>query len=272
VEGSGNADAYTLVGNSVANSLFGGDGNDSLDGGAGDDTLSGDAGNDTMAGGAGNDSLIGGAGDDAMEGGTGNDYYIIDSEADVAIENASSGSDSVRVSIGGYTLTDNIEWLILDGTNSGEGNSIANTLVGNTDDDYLIGNAGNDSIIGNDGEDQIQGSNADALGQGEIDTLTGGAGNDVFILGSSSAAFYNDDNASTEGTTDFALITDFAAGDSLHLYGEAANYRFAASVTVGSTTGAGIYLELGATDELIALIQGGAATQLNTIDNAIYTS
>jgi len=254
VEGTGNATANTIVGNASANSLFGGAGNDSLDGGAGNDTLSGDGGNDSMAGGAGND------------------YYIVDTSLDVVVENSASGTDSVLVNITGHVLADNVEWMIMGTGLSGTGNAIANTLVGDADAELLVGNGGNDSISGGGGNDKIQGANATTFGKSEIDTLTGGDGNDQFVLGSASGAFYNDGSASTAGITDYALITDFNPGtDVLVLKGAVANYR-TGDHSVTGVSGTGLFLENGATDELIAIIQtsGAALTNANTVNAASF--
>ncbi|MCX6972881.1 MAG: calcium-binding protein, partial [Verrucomicrobia bacterium] len=262
--------ANTLIGNSVANSLFGGDGADSLSGGAGNDTLSGDAGNDTLLGGDGADSIDGGAGNDSMAGGAGNDYYFVDTSLDVVVESSASGTDSVLVNITGHVLADNVEWMIMGTGLSGTGNAIANTLVGDVDAELLVGNGGNDSILGGGGNDKIQGANATAFGRSEIDTLTGGAGNDQFVLGAATGAFYNDGVATNAGVADYALITDFASGDSLVLKGSAASYYIAAQTVLGS--GVGLYLETGATDELIAIIQnsGMTSTTANTVNTASF--
>jgi Ca2+-binding RTX toxin-like protein len=272
VEGSGNGDANTLVGNATANSLDGDAGNDSISGGVGNDTLFGGLGNDTLSGGAGNDSLVGGAGNDSMAGGAGDDYYIVDTSLDVVVENSASGTDSVLVNITGHVLADNVEWMIMGTGLSGTGNAIANTLVGDADAELLVGNGGNDSISGGGGNDKIQGANATTFGKSEIDTLTGGDGNDQFVLGSASGAFYNDGSASTAGITDYALITDFNPGtDVLVLKGAVANYSTGAHSVTG-VSGTGLFLENGATDELIAIIQtsGAALTNANTVNTASF--
>jgi hypothetical protein len=41
--------------------------------------------------------------------------------------------------------------------------------------------------------------------------LTGGKGQDVFVLGDSRGVFYDDYNNASSGTNDYALITDFNA-------------------------------------------------------------
>jgi Ca2+-binding RTX toxin-like protein len=206
-----------------------------------------------------------------MVGGAGNDYYIVDSLSDVVVDSA--GTDTIKSNVMQYTLAANVEILELGTGNIAYGNASANTLLGSSGDNFLYGAAGSDSLSGGSGNDLMQGALSSSTGgRGEIDTLTGGVGADIFVLGYSSGALYNDGVAGSAGTSDFALITDFAAGtDSLKLYGSAAKYSLA-NVTVGSVTGAGLYYETGATDELIAIIQvsGAAATTSNTITTAIF--
>jgi Ca2+-binding RTX toxin-like protein len=205
-----------------------------------------------------------------MAGGAGNDYYIVDNSLDVVVESSGAGTDSVLANITGYVLADNVDWLVIGTALSGTGNAIANTIVGNTGNELLVGDGGNDSLAGNDGNDKLQGADIATLGSSQIDTLTGGSGNDEFVLGAATGAFYNDGSATNAGTANYALITDFAAGDSLVLQGSAANYYIAAQTVLGS--GVGLYLETGATDELIAIIQnsGMTSTTANTVDTASF--
>jgi len=224
--GIGNSLANTLVGNSAANTLNGGAGADSLSGGAGDD------------------------------------YYIIDSSADVVLESASSGTDSVQSSLDTYTLANHVEVLILTTGAVGTGNSLANTLVGNSLANTLWGATGSDSLSAGVGNDRLVGCAISAIGgRNEKDTLTGGTGTDTFVLGDSLGAFYNDGNATNTGEEDFAYITDFTIGsDILRLKGTAEQYTLGSHTVAGLTTYQGLYLELGATDELIAIIQTTAST------------
>ena len=62
-------------------------------------------------------------------------------------------------------------------------------------------------------------------GKGTVDKLTGGAGNDIFLLGDSQGIFYDDGNSVVQSTLDLAWITDFASGDKIGLYGSAVNYQ-----------------------------------------------
>jgi Ca2+-binding RTX toxin-like protein len=138
-------------------------GADTLSGGAGNDTLNGLAGNDVLNGGAGNDILNGGAGNDTMSGGTGNDTYMVDSASDVIIENLNEGIDTVQSSVT-YTLSANVENLTLTGTTAinGTGNALDNVLDGslNTAANVLTGGAGNDTYIVGTGDTVVEMTNA----------------------------------------------------------------------------------------------------------------
>jgi len=211
---------FAGTGNTLANVITGGAGNDTLDGGGGADTLVGGAGNDTyvvnnagvtiteaagggtdtvrtslttytlganlenltytgagkftgtgntdanlITGGAGNDTLSdgGGTGIDTLIGGAGNDIYNVSVAGDIITEAAGGGTDTVRTTLGSYTLGANLENLTFTGAGNftGTGNGQANTLTGG---------AGNDTLDG--------GLNA----AGGVDTLVGGAGDDTYIV------------------------------------------------------------------------------------------
>ncbi|MEQ8970575.1 MAG: pre-peptidase C-terminal domain-containing protein [Coleofasciculus sp. C1-SOL-03] len=85
---------------------------------------------------------------------------------------------------------------------------------------------------------------------GEVDTLTGTANVDTFILGDVTGALSADN-----GVDDYALIMDFdASQDMIQLAGNAADYQLMA--TSGSLPeGMGIYQDLGTSDELIGIVQ-----------------
>lgn len=82
-------------------------------------------------------------------------------------------------------------------------------LWGSTSNDKILGGYGNDILTGV----VKTGSTAVSLGKGQIDTLTGGAGKDVFVLGDSRGVFYNDNLNANSGSSDYALITDFSLID-----------------------------------------------------------
>ncbi|MEI7475761.1 MAG: calcium-binding protein, partial [bacterium] len=132
-----------------------------------DNILKGNIGNDTLDGGEGFDTLIGGLG---------NDTYVVDNATDIIIESANSGIDTVNAT-SFYTLSDNVENLVLIGVNAleGEGNSLANTITGNDNGNFLSGMGGNDVLIGGSGSDVLSG------GTGS-DSLSGGLGNDTYLF------------------------------------------------------------------------------------------
>jgi trimeric autotransporter adhesin len=111
-----------------------------------------------LDGNTGNNLMDGQGGADAMRGRTGNDTYIVDQAGDSVSEDSNSGYDIVQSSLATYTLTGNVEELILvGGALNGTGNNLANTLRGNELGNRLSGGLG-------------------------ADTYYGGAGNDVYIL------------------------------------------------------------------------------------------
>ena len=132
----------------------------------------------------------------------------------------------------------------------------------------LWGTTGSDTITGGGGNDQLtgvpaSGTTASEMGRSQIDTLTGGAGADLFLLADSRGTFYNDGVSSSQGTSDYAKITDFktAEGDRLQLRaGTQVLYR---NVTINSITNTEIFLgngdnKLNAADELIARLDNSA--------------
>jgi Ca2+-binding RTX toxin-like protein len=130
--------SFSGTGNSLANVITGGTGNDTLTDGANV---------------AGVDTLIGGAG---------NDIYNVANVGDVIIEGVGAGIDTVRTSLGSYTLDANVENLTYTGAGDfvGTGNALANVINGG---------AGADTLDG-------------GLNLAGVDTLVGGAGNDTYIV------------------------------------------------------------------------------------------
>ncbi|WP_150113254.1 beta strand repeat-containing protein [Methylobacter tundripaludum] len=163
---SDNIETLTLTGttniNGTGNTL-----DNILTGNSGDNVISGMEGSDTLYGNAGNDKLDGGAGTDTLIGGAGNDIYVVDDTADMVLENAAQGIDSIFASVD-YALSDNVENLTLTGVGniSATGNTLNNVLIGNTGDNALYGMAGNDALVGDAGND----------------LLDGGTGNDVYVV------------------------------------------------------------------------------------------
>jgi len=241
----------TLTGNSAANTLTGTGEEDTLSGLGGNDKLSGGAGNDTLLGGDGADQLNGGAGVDTMTGGAGNDTYTLDNAGDRTIEAVNGGTDTVRTTLGAYTLQANVENLTYTGTGafSGTGNTLANVINGGAGNDILVGGAGNDQLKGNGGNDILRG------GAG-ADRLTGGAGSDRF-----------DFNATSEGRDTIVDFIRGAGGDKLDIhdilvgYGAGSNLNNFMRLSGGTSTTVSVNADGAGTDFIaIATLQNVAMT------------
>jgi hypothetical protein len=123
-------------------------------------------------------------------------------------------------------------------------------------------------------------------GRGEIDSLTGGAGKDVFVLGSEYGSLYDDGIVKNAGLNDYALITDFTIGlDKLQLFG-AKNRYFLQDITSSNIhnisreiNGSGLYYDVNSNsildpkDELTAIIcsaNNAKLTTANTVSTAQF--
>ncbi len=251
-----------ITGSSKADTFSGTDGNDILFGGGGDDTIDS---------GSGDDVIDGGVGADTMRGGPGHDRYVVDSIADLVVENAGAGMDTVFALID-YRLGSNLENLTLGGRAlMGAGNELANIIVGN---------ARSNSLDGGDGDDIITGGFGIGLaGSREADVLHGGAGADVFVLGDADSRYYDDRSSLSPGTSGYAGIDDFtpSAGDRLQLHGSPAEY-FLGDSPVAGVPGIGLFHDTNADavfepgyDELIAILDSpDPLTHANTIDAALF--
>ncbi|MBK6850113.1 MAG: hypothetical protein IPG93_00530 [Burkholderiales bacterium] len=101
----------------------------------------------------------GGAGIDNLTGGDGDDTYIVDNSADIVTEAAGSGTGADTVqSSATYTLSANVETLILTGSAAidGTGNDLDNSITGNAGNNVLDGGLGLDTLIGGAGDDTYQ--------------------------------------------------------------------------------------------------------------------
>lgn len=179
-------DVIKMNGLKVPVYIDGGAGNDTLNGGAKNDTLIGDEGNDSLFGQNGNDKLIGGLGADKMRGGAGlsdiGDYSAKANPLEITLGNsADDGEDGEGDNVGtdievirGGSSNDFIT------TTSGR----AVSFFGNAGDDTLIGGGGADTFNGGIGNDSIRGlGGVDrfSVQDGEIDTVSGGGGNDILV-------------------------------------------------------------------------------------------
>ena len=200
--------------------LVGGAGNDTLNGGPGADTLDGGDGDDTLNGNAGNDTLIGGAGDNTLTGGAGDDYYeVMPGDNGSVTESADGGMDSLR-----YIATDDPDTDDANESEIGVGTATAaetipnnvETVLGTANDDYIAVNTTGAAVFGREGNDDLNGGDdlADRLvGCAGDDTLTGGTGDDVFVI------FNDNDDKTYDTIEDFTTGDDMATTDEIHLNG-----------------------------------------------------
>ncbi len=170
--GGGNSQNNILIGNGQHDALYGFGGDDVLYGNNGDlFTLpGGDAWTSWYSPGV--DTLVGGTGDDT--------YYVYQGfTADVVIENAGEGNDTVIISDDRkrtYALTEfaNVENLRLM-------NTLGSSLVGDAQSNTLSGDAASNLLDGGDGDDWLY--DGGYYSSNGADTLLGGAGNDRLSSG-----------------------------------------------------------------------------------------
>lgn len=181
-EGNDSLSAAQGLGNDT---LIGGNGNDYLFGGEGHDILTGNAGGDTMLGGGANDLiniLSDNTGDDFVSGGDGRDTVsAADYPDDVVLEIGNAAPTNVNVD---DTILGDVEAIIGSGFDDEivvvSGRSVR--IDGRAGNDTISTGRGNDTIIGGLGTDLLSAAGGndifDAL-DAEIDTLTGGSGDDI---------------------------------------------------------------------------------------------
>lgn len=151
-----------------------------------------------------------------------------------------------------------------------QGDAGDDILLAGNQEDTLEGGSGNDILFGNNGNDVLIGVDTGNLvnpGRGEIDSLTGGAVRDRFVLGDRASGrvrvFYNDGNISSSGDGDRAQIIDFQSGlDVIQLVGTQSDYVL--RTVSGSLGGGGVTQDMGIyrkgtalfeSPELIAVVQ-----------------
>ena len=113
----------------------------------------GTEGADSMVGSASNERFEGKGEADIFAGGIGDDTYLVDNVDQHVIENVREGIDTIESYVS-YTLPDNVENLTLLSPGwTGNGNALANRMIGSSGEDVLAGNGGKDWLFGGAGDD-----------------------------------------------------------------------------------------------------------------------
>jgi beta-glucanase (GH16 family) len=106
-----------------------------------------------LNGSAGPDQFEGGGGRDTLAGGGGDDYYWVRDTRDAVVEYAGGGVDTVKI-WSSYTLSPNVENLIVFGHGSyAAGNDSNNIIQGLDGDQFIYGGKGSDVLVGGGGAD-----------------------------------------------------------------------------------------------------------------------
>ena len=260
---------YTVDGASFRESLVGGNGNDYLDGGLGIDTLEGGFGNDTLV----VDDLADAMREFGAENGTTDGVQKLFGK-DLVLSRINLDLDDQIVDRGKFIedlmAVEGAGDLVLRGNrldNFISGNDQANSLFGERGNDTIAGGHANDQIFGDDGNDLLVGAVYSGLSVGtfktQIDTLTGGNGNDTFRL-------LNEDGVrhyTVSGSSDYALITDFEPLKDRIERGSGSFSIGLLPLPPGVSSGLTIYyLPVGAPANLVAVVQSldGSTLTLNT--------
>ncbi|WP_336270582.1 calcium-binding protein [Vreelandella arctica] len=173
-----------LFGGTGDDRLFGGDGDDVIFGNAGEDFLSGGDGDDLLLGGDGNDVIMDGAGRDRVFGGMGNDRIVAALDADDDVYDGGGGTDTLDYSHA-------TERLVVDLVNG----VVSGVEIGH---DFITGF---EKVLGGRGADQF-------IFGAESVALTGGAGDDVFVVTSAGGDRPNPVSH---------VIMDFGVGDRIRI-------------------------------------------------------
>lgn len=153
---------------------YGTGGDDVIVGSEAGAVIDGGDGADYLIGGASDDRIIGGLGGNTLQGRGGNDVYVVSTAGNSIIEFAGEGTDEVRTALSVFVLPEHVENLLYTG------GAAPALLIGSSGDNVITGGSGRDELFGRGGNDTIIDGGG---GNGNEDTMLGGTGNDVYVVG-----------------------------------------------------------------------------------------
>jgi len=234
---------------------YGTQGSDRINGTLEGDLIRGHGADDWLSGGYGSDTIHGGAGDDIVYGGESLldqvDQELKTSQYDNFLDGGNDSDLLVGTILDDLVVGGNGEDLLLGyagndlllGRNSDDrlkGSRGTDNLLGENGNDNLQGNQDNDFLDGGSGNDHLFGYNDFAHPeQSNIDSFTGGDGQDKFVLGSAYETFYQ-----VGQQNDLAMIADFnSQEDRIQLNGDVQDYSLkVATFDLGDSSMSGTYI------------------------------
>lgn len=253
--------------------IYGSEGNDVIIGNDQNNQIWGAGGLDILSGGQGDDTIDPGLGAGLADGGRGTDtlnLHSLSANVDVDLNRAYTNEYDGSLSYfdGLTTITQGLRrFENIDGSNYNDriaGNHDANVLKGAGGDDEILGRGGHDNLVGGFGSDSLRGGVGDDILNGygsdpvyEHDVLTGGNGDDTFVVGHSFSIFRNNS---------FATITDFGQGDKIELRGSRRDYSL-----VEDNNGTSIYFGGTNNGHAIAYVRGVSDLSLTNSNQFTFT-
>jgi Ca2+-binding RTX toxin-like protein len=215
-------------------------------GNAGNDSMTANTGADTLSAGNGTDTLVSsatGTAIDSLVGGTGNDLFIVNYSGDIVNVGATHGADTIQSSVN-YTDAANVANLVLTGTGALTGTGSATTAS---------------RITANGGADTLSAGTA-------VVTLIGGAGNDTFVINSTSDIVQDTTTTTSNVLSSSVSYTLPTNVNRLVLTGTGALVGTANSAndTLSANTGADMLVSGTGVDSLV----GGTGANLFIVNNA----
>lgn len=217
---NGGGEDDTLVGTNTADFIDGGDGNDTISGLDGKDKLDGGTGDDFLRGGLGDDLLIGGFGNDRIIGGGGKDTIIAGQGAGDDDYDGEEDVDTIRYE----STTRGVTVNLLNGT--GDGVEVDHDTITNIEN--VTGGSGNDIITGN---------NVDNV-------LSGGAGDDTYIISISSGGY---DTVIDASGANKVVLSDITNANRIRVTRNGDNVILTDTITSNNVTIQGWFAAVGST-------------------------